>query len=114
MKKVGIIGCGARGLHHIGFNMVDQRDECGLEISAVANRSKESSDYAAGEIEKRYSEQGNKVSVHSNPDYREMLDDGSIDLVIITSHTDAHREHALAALESKKKVAPLRRNAFIF
>ena len=93
LKKVGIIGCGARGLHHIGFNMVDQRDECGLEISAVANRTKESSDYAAGEIEKRYSEQGNKVSVQSSPDYREMLDDPSIDLIIITSHTDAHREH---------------------
>lgn len=104
LKKVGIIGCGARGLHHIGFNMVDQRVDCGLEISAVANRSKESSDYAASEIEKRYIKQGNKASVRSCRDYGEMLDDGSIDLVVITSHTDAHREHALAALESGKKV----------
>ena len=84
--------------------MVDQRDECGLEISAVANRSKESSDYAAGEIEKRYLEQGNRASVRSYRDYGEMLGDVSIDLVIITSHTDAHREHALAAMESGKKV----------
>ena len=98
LKKVGIIGCGARGLHHIGFNMVDQRDECGLEISAVANRSKESSDYAAGEIQKRYSGQGNKAAVRSCREYEEMLEDVTIDLIIITSHTDAHREHALAAL----------------
>ena len=104
MKKVGIIGCGARGLHHIGFNMVDQREECGLEIAAVANRSRESSDYAAGEIDKRYNDQGHQATVQSCREYRELLDDESIDLIIITSHTDAHREHALAALASGKKV----------
>ncbi len=104
MKKVGIIGCGARGLHHIGFNMVDQREECGLEIAAVANRSQESSDYAAGEIEKRYAELGREASVRSCQDFREILGDESIDLIIITSHTDAHRQHALAALASGKKV----------
>ena len=73
--------------------MVDQRVDCGLEISAVANRSKGST---TQQVKSRnYIKQGNKTSVRSW-DYGEMLDDGSIDLVVITSHTDAHREHALA------------------
>ncbi len=104
IKKVGIIGCGARGLHHIGFNMVDSHDETGLQISAVANRSPESSDYAATELEKRYQSVGLETMVDRCDSYRELLADGSIDLVIITSHTDAHAEHTVAALEAGKKV----------
>jgi len=104
IKTVGIIGCGARGLHHIGFNMVDSAVETGFVIVGVSNRSKESSDYAATELEKRYAAQGSGVMVTRYETYREMIDDESIDLIIITSHTDAHAEHAVAALESGKKV----------
>lgn len=104
IKKVGIIGCGARGLHHIGFNMVDHAEETGFRIVAVANRSFESSDYAASELEKRYGSQSMSVSVVRCKSYREIVDRSDIDLIIITSHTDAHAEHAVAALESGKKV----------
>ncbi len=104
IKKVGIIGCGARGLHHIGFNMVDSADETGFRISAVANRSMESSGYAAKELEQRYSSLGINSPVTRCSSYREIIDDPTIDLVVITSHTDAHAAHAVAALESGKKV----------
>ncbi|MBT5816456.1 MAG: Gfo/Idh/MocA family oxidoreductase [Opitutales bacterium] len=104
IKQVGIIGCGARGLHHIGFNMVDSSTETGLVIVGVSNRSKASSDYAAIELEERYAENGSKVEVTRFESYRDMISDPSIDLIIITSHTDAHAEHAIAALESGKKV----------
>ncbi len=104
IKQVGIIGCGARGLHHIGFNMVDSSTETGLVIVGVSNRSKASSDYAATELEERYAENGSKVEVTRFESYRDMISDPSIDLIIITSHTDAHAEHAIAALESGKKV----------
>ena len=104
IKQVGIIGCGARGLHHIGFNMVDSATETGLVIVGVSNRSKASSDYAAIELEERYAENGSKVEVTRFESYRDMISDPSIDLIIITSHTDAHAEHAIAALESGKKV----------
>lgn len=102
--QVGIIGCGARGLHHIGFNMVESSEETGLLIVGVSNRSKESSDYAATELEKRYASIGSGVEVSRFETYRDMVADPSIDLIIITSHTDAHAEHAVAALESGKKV----------
>ena len=104
IKQVGIIGCGARGLHHIGFNMVDSAEETGLVIAGVFNRSKESSDYAASELEKRYASIECEVTVKRFETYREMVEDPSIDLIVITSHTDAHAEHAIAALESGKKV----------
>ncbi len=103
-KRVGIIGCGARGLNHIGFNMVDSVDTTGLVIASVSNRSKESSDYAADELEKRYRSIGHEVSVSRPATYQELLADDSLDLVVITSHTDAHAEHTLAALETGKKV----------
>jgi len=104
IKQVGIIGCGARGLHHIGFNMVDSSEETGFRIVAVANRSFESSDHAASELEKRYAEIGTKTSIARCATYREIVDNPDIDLIIVTSHTDAHAEHAVAALESGKKV----------
>lgn len=103
-KNVGIIGCGARGLHHIGFNMVDSCNETGFRIVSVANRSFESSDHAAGELEKRYADLGIDQAVQRCGSYQDITNDPKIDLIIITSHTDAHAAHAVAALESGKKV----------
>ena len=103
-KNVGIIGCGARGLHHIGFNMVDSSNETGFRIVSVANRSFESSDHAAGELEKRYADLGIDQAIQRCESYQDIVNDPKIDLIIITSHTDAHAEHAVAALESGKKV----------
>lgn len=103
-KNVGIIGCGARGLHHIGFNMVDSAGETGFRIVAVANRSFESSDHAASELEKRYASVKIEQTITRCESYRDIVANPGIDLIIITSHTDAHAEHAVAALESGKKV----------
>jgi len=84
--------------------MVDSSEETGFRIVAVANRSFESSDHAASELEKRYAEIGTKTSIARCATYREIVDNPDIDLIIVTSHTDAHAEHAVAALESGKKV----------
>jgi len=103
-RTVGIIGCGSRGLHHIGFNMVDSVDETELLISAVTNRSLASANHAADTLEARYQTRGREVKVNRYATYQEMLADPTIDLILITSHTDAHLEHTVAALESGKKV----------
>jgi len=84
--------------------MVDSANETDFRITAVANRSLESSGYAASELEQRYAAQGIDHAIARCESYREIVDDPSIDLIIITSHTDAHAEHAVAALESGKKV----------
>lgn len=104
IKKVGIIGCGARGLHHIGFNLINEQDSTGLVISSVCNRSARSTDSAASELEKKYRDTGRDYAIKRVSGFREMLRDDEIDLMIVTSHTDAHAEHAVPALESGKKV----------
>lgn len=104
IKTVGIIGCGARGLHHIGFNMVDSAATTGLRITAVTNRSLASANHAADTLEARYRSVGQPTTVNRYATYQELLADDSIDLVLVTSHTDAHLEHTVAALESGKKV----------
>tara|TARA_B110000483_G_scaffold62377_1_gene77584 strand:+ start:96 stop:1328 length:1233 start_codon:yes stop_codon:yes gene_type:complete len=104
IKTIGIIGCGARGLHHIGFNMVDSAAETGLRITAVTNRSLASANNAADQLEARYRSVEHPTTVNRYATYQKLLADDSIDLVLITSHTDAHLEHTVAALESGKKV----------
>lgn len=102
--RVGIIGCGMRGLHHIGFNMVDSLEATGLAIRSVADRTADITGYAATELEKRYKDTGHEVQVRRPADYKAMLADPDLDFIIITSHTDAHAEHAVAAIQSGKKV----------
>lgn len=102
--NVGIIGCGSRGLNHIGFNIVDSREEHGLVVTAVANRSLPSTNYAAEALENRYREQGMDQPVKRCESFMEIIDDPEVDFIIITSHTDAHLEHTLPAIASGKKV----------
>jgi predicted dehydrogenase len=102
--NVGIIGCGSRGLNNIGFNLVDSFEETSFLVKAVANRSLPSTNYAADQLEKWYGEAGIDQQVSRCSSYKEIINDDSIDFVIITSHTDAHLEHAVPAIESGKKV----------
>ncbi len=102
--NVGIIGCGSRGLNNIGRNLVDTCDQHGFRVQAVSNRSLASSDYAANQFEQWYGEKGVDQKVARRASHLEIIEDPSIDFVIITSHTDAHLDHAVPAIESGKKV----------
>ena len=89
--RVGLIGAGAnaRAVHIPGFQRIP---EC--LIAAVANRSLESSQRVADEfsIPRAYA------------DWRELLDDASIDAVCIGTWPYMHRTLTVAALESGKHV----------
>ncbi len=89
--KVGLIGAGRNTqVRHIpGFQNVS-----GVEISAVANRSRESG--------RRVADQFNIPAVYDN--WRELLEDESIDAVCIGTWPYMHRTITLAALESGKHV----------
>ena len=89
--RVGLIGAG-RNTHvrHIpGFQQVS-----GVEISAVANRSRESG--------RRVADQFNIPAVYDN--WRELLEDESINAVCIGTWPYMHRTMTLAALEAGKHV----------
>ncbi|MEC8856230.1 MAG: Gfo/Idh/MocA family oxidoreductase, partial [Chloroflexota bacterium] len=89
--RLGLIGAGknTRDRHIPGFQKVD-----GLEIAAVANRSRASSQAVA--------DQFNISGVYDN--WQELLEDPSIDAVCIGTWPYMHRTLTLAALESGKHV----------
>ena len=89
--RLGLIGAGknTRDRHIPGFQKVD-----GVEIAAVANRSRASSQVVA--------DQFNVSGVYDN--WQELLEDPSIDAVCIGTWPYMHRTLTLAALESGKHV----------
>ena len=89
--RVGLIGAGlnTRDRHIPGFQKVD-----GVEIVAVANRTRESG--------RRVADQFNIPRVYD--DWRELLEDDSINAVCIGTWPYMHRTLTLASLEKDKHV----------
>ena len=89
--RLGLIGAGknTRDRHIPGFQKVE-----GLEIAAVANRSRASSQSVA--------DQFNISGVYDN--WQELLEDPGIDAVCIGTWPYMHRTLTLAALEAGKHV----------
>ncbi|MCI0903902.1 MAG: Gfo/Idh/MocA family oxidoreductase, partial [Chloroflexi bacterium] len=89
--RLGLIGAGknTRDRHIPGFQKVD-----GVEIAAVANRSRASSQAVA--------DQFNIPGVYDN--WQELLEDPGIDAVCIGTWPNMHRTLTLAALEAGKHV----------
>ena len=89
--RIGLIGAGlnTRERHIPGFQNQD-----GVEIAAVANRTRESG--------RRVADQFNIPRVYD--DWRELLEDDSINAVCIGTWPHMHRTLTLAALEQDKHV----------
>jgi len=89
--RVGIIGAGGivNSVHAPGLRKMP-----GVEIVAVANRSLESSQRAAKELN----------IPHAYPDWRALLAAKDIDAVLIGTWPYTHREMTLAALDSGRHV----------
>ena len=89
--RIGLIGAGrnTRNHHGPGFQKIE-----GVEIVAVANRSRESG--------RRVADQFNIPQVYDN--WRELLEDESVDAVCIGTWPYMHRAITLAALAKNKHV----------
>ena len=101
---VGIIGSGLRGGLVLGARIIEQQRETGLKLRAICDRSparmREVSLFlhAAGLKNLRLGR------IRRCTDYRELVDDPAVDLIVITTPTWFHREPAEYALRSGKKV----------
>ncbi|WP_010272039.1 Gfo/Idh/MocA family protein [Paenibacillus senegalensis] len=91
--KVAIIGCGgiANGKHLKALSKIDS-----VEMTAFCDIIPERAHKAAQE----YGSEGAKVY----EDYKELLQDGSIDVVHVCTPNDSHAEISIAALEAGKHV----------
>jgi predicted dehydrogenase len=89
--RVGLIGAGANTrLRHIG----GLREQQGVEVVGVANRSRESGERFAGEFE--------VPKVYDN--WKDLMDDEDVDAVCIGTWPYMHRTLVLEALERGKHV----------
>ena len=103
--RVGIIGTGNRGITCIGHQIAQLRRELNIEITALCNRTESRMRIAADELNEVATSAGNgtfEPSFYSDP--QALISDDRVDLIVITSPTAAHRDAAIPALASGKKV----------
>jgi len=100
----GIIGAGVRGVYCLGQAIVNLYSETGIVVRGIYDiiekRSYESKEY----IENLYSQLGETKTVKVFKSYKEMINSEECQIIIITNHTNHHREPAVAALEKGRKV----------
>jgi predicted dehydrogenase len=101
---VGIIGLGVRGLHSIARIMAEHFVETGFKVTALCDRNPERMVEARTAIQEGYARQGVEVAPRLHGQGPDLIADPHVDLVVITSTTDTHREFAVPALRSGKRV----------
>lgn len=100
---VGIIGVGDRGCFVLGARLRELEAETGLRIVALcdtnATRLNEAAEYLS-----HHGRSSKATAFRLHADYRQLIDDPAVDLIVITTHTYVHRDPAVYALESGKAV----------
>jgi predicted dehydrogenase len=104
--RIGIVGAGERGIYVLGARIVDSSALFNLEITAICDinegRIKDATQFIKGLCITKQLEWGE--SIFGTTDYKELVDREDVDLIMITTHTDHHRDPALYAIASKKYV----------
>lgn len=101
---VGIIGLGTRGVTAIGETMAASWPTTGLEIVALCDRNADRMDEAAAILSAKYTEAAHTIQPRLHADGVDLIADPAVDIIIITSITDSHRDLAVPALQSGKRV----------
>jgi len=101
---VGIIGLGTRGLYSIARLMAEDFAETGFRVTALCDRNLDRMAEARSVIQQGYATQGVAVAPRLYGEGLDLIGDPDVDLVVITSTTDTHRQFAVPALRSGKKV----------
>lgn len=100
---VGIVGLGDRGCFVLGARIRELENETGFRIRAVCDTNPARVNDAVRFLESAGSVTTIKPLRRYN-DYRELIDDPAVELVVITTHTYAHREPAVYGLNAGKKI----------
>ena len=101
---VGIIGCGQRGAVCLGVCLAQTYPETDFVIKAMCDRNPDRMTHAIGELRRHYGEHGVELLPQCYLDYKDLIADPNVDMVMVTSPQYLHREHALAAMAAGKKV----------
>ena len=103
--RIGIIGTGSRGINNIGRHVAEQSAALDLSITALCDSSQQRLRVGAEQINAAATDAGNTPFTPAlYSDALDLINDDNVDLIAITTPTSAHREAAVPALESGKKV----------
>ncbi|WP_417410459.1 Gfo/Idh/MocA family protein [Hoeflea sp.] len=101
---VAIIGAGERGVYFIGSRMAELSAETGFRIVGVHDLISDRAKLAADHLNGIYAAGGISHAVAPCEDLGKLLDDPRVDLVLVTTHTDAHRVPLEMAIKAGKRV----------
>lgn len=101
---VSIIGAGERGIYFVGSRMAETALETGFRIVGVHDVLAERARYAADHLNRLYLDQGIDHVVRVFDDLDSATSDPAVALVLVTTHTNAHRAPVEAAVRAGKKV----------
>lgn len=101
---VVIIGAGERGVYFIGSRIAEAAQATALRIVGVFDRLEDRASLAAQHLNEIYRISGLGQPVRVFGTLHSALADPSVDLVIVTTHTDNHREPVERAVAHGKRV----------
>ena len=101
---VGIIGAGLRGALVLGGRIAELRKETGFRLRALCDKSSQRMREVSVYLQLENAKRGLPRKIKKYTDYRDLVDDPAVDLVLVTTPTYLHREPCEYALASTKKV----------
>lgn len=101
---VSIIGAGERGVYYIGARMVETADETGFRIVNVHDALPDRARLAANHLTSLYGQNGHPHTVSATADMDAAIGDPGVGLVVVTTHTDAHRAPVEIAARAGKRI----------
>jgi len=101
---VAIIGAGERGVYFIGSRIAEAVRDSGLRVVGVFDRIPARAELAAEHLNMLYAERAAPDRVAVFATLEEAVSHPLVTLVIVTTHTDAHREPVERAVAHGKRV----------
>jgi len=102
--NVGIIGAGYRGVNTLAERMAEITNDTGLRVSALCDTRPERLAETQIYLQNQFRKQGVELTIAKYTDANALIHDDNVDLVMITTPQCVHKDPAITALESGKKV----------
>jgi predicted dehydrogenase len=105
-RKIGVavIGAGLRGVWNLGGLLARNHPELRLEVVSLCEVFAPRAAEARAFLEEQYRQAGHPLEITVSDDLDACLADPRVELVMITTHSDQHRDPAQKALAAGKKV----------
>ena len=101
---IGIIGTGIRGALTLGSRIVDTAHDTDFRVVALCDHNALRLQEAHDRLQRQYAAKDLSVDIRLTDDHTALIADPDVDLIMITTPQNYHRDPALAALQSGKKV----------